>query len=113
MINDAEVKALLERRLAELAERVEDIEEELRAPVSKSFGEQAIEREGEEVLEDLEEANLAEIAAIRTALGRLDDGTYGECASCGKDIAPARLKAVPHTALCVDCASEQERQKPR
>ncbi len=112
MINSAEVKSLLERRLAELAEKVEDIEEELRAPVSKSFSEQAAEREGEEVLEDLEEANMAEIAAIRAAIARLNDGSYGECASCGKDIAPARLLAIPHTALCVDCASQREKQKP-
>lgn len=112
MVNSAEVKSLLEHRLAELAERVGDIDEELRAPVSKSFGEQAIEREGEEVLEDLEEANLAEIAAIRAAITRLEDGSYGACASCGKDIAPARLLAIPYTALCVDCAGQQEKRKP-
>lgn len=111
MIAQDEVKKLLERRLAELAERVEDIEEELRAPVSKSFGEQAIERESDEVLEDLEEANLTEIAAIRAALARLEDGTYGECVSCGKKIAPARLLAIPHTAVCIDCASQQEQAK--
>ena len=111
MASQADVKKQLEARLAELAERVEDIEEELRAPVSKSFSEQATERESDEVLEDLEEANLAEIAAIRAALGRLEDGSYGECASCGKDIKPARLEAIPYTALCVDCASEQEKNK--
>ena len=111
MINEQEVKKLLERRLAELAEHVEDIEEELRAPGSKSFSEQAIERESDEVLADLEEANLAEIAAIKAALARLEDGTYGECVSCGKAIAPARLLAIPHTAVCIDCASEQEQAK--
>ena len=109
MIDVAEVKKLLENRLSDLAERVEDIEEELRAPVSKSFSEQAIERESDEVLEDLEEANLAEIAAIRAALVRLDDGTYGECVSCGAKIGPARLLAIPHTAICIDCANERER----
>lgn len=112
MVNRQEVKALLQARLGELAARVEGIEEELRAPVSKTFGEQAIERESDEVLEDLEEANLAEIAAIRAALTRLDDGTYGECASCGATIAPARLLALPHTALCVTCASQQEQCRP-
>ena len=109
MIDTQEVKSLLQARLSELAERVEDIEEELRAPVSKSFSEQAIERETDEVLEDLEEANLAEIAAIRAALTRLEDGSYGICASCDTKIAPARLQAVPHTALCVECASQKEK----
>lgn len=112
MVKRQEVKARLQSRLNELAERVEGIEEELRAPVSKSFDEQAIERESDEVLEDLEEANLAEIAAIRAALTRLDDGTYGECASCGATIAPARLQALPQTALCVTCAGQLEKHKP-
>jgi len=98
------IRAKLEARLHELASRVEHVEEELRAPVSPSFNEQATERENDEVLEDLEESALAEIAAIRAALARIDDGSYGECASCGKDIAPARLEAVPQTALCIDCA---------
>ena len=111
MISEGEVKKLLERRLSELADKVEDIEEELRAPVSKTFGEQAIERETDEVLEDLEEANLAEIAAIRSALRRLEDGSYGACVSCGKAITPARLLAIPHTAVCVDCATEEEQKR--
>lgn len=108
MTSQAEVKKTLEHRLTELTERVEEIAEELRAPVSQSFSEQAIERESDEVLTDLEAASIAEIAAIRAALDRLEEGTYGECASCGKAIAPARLEAIPYTALCVDCASAQE-----
>ncbi len=108
MASQAEVKQTLEHRLAELTERVDEIAEELRGPVSPSFSEQATERESDEVLTDLEAASIAEIAAIRAAMDRLEDGTYGECVSCGKDIAPARLEAIPYTALCVDCASAQE-----
>ena len=100
----AALRAKLEARLSDLAERVEHVEEELRAPVSQTFAEQATEREPEQVLEDLEAAALGEMAAIRVALSRIRDGNYGECVSCGKDIAPARLEAVPHTTLCIDCA---------
>jgi DnaK suppressor protein len=37
-------------------------------------------------------------------LGRIDDGTYGVCATCGEDIAVARLSAMPATLFCVRCA---------
>ncbi len=110
MTNTAAVRAELERRMTELAARVENVEEELRAPISASFAEQATQLEGAEVLTDLEQAALAEIAAIRVAISRIDDGSYGECASCGKAIAPARLAAVPHASLCIDCANKPVRR---
>jgi DnaK suppressor protein len=42
---------------------------------------------------------------ISRALAKLDDGTYGICDSCGQPIAPARLKAVPESVLCIECAA--------
>jgi DnaK suppressor protein len=109
MTNAKAVRSQLETRMVDLAARVEHVEEELRAPVSASFAEQAIEREGEEVLADLEQAALSEIAAIRAALARIDDGRYGDCASCGQAIAPARLAAIPHAVLCIQCAGAKKR----
>jgi DnaK suppressor protein len=38
------------------------------------------------------------------ALVRIDQGTYGRCLECGKDIPAARLDALPYTPHCVDCA---------
>ena len=58
----------------------------------------------DEVLEQLDDAARAEIEAIHAALERIEHGTYGVCASCGTRIAEARLIALPHTVLCVDCA---------
>ena len=46
---------------------------------------------------------------IDGALRRIDDGTYGICASCGKQIAEERLEARPWASLCIDCAREAER----
>ena len=37
-------------------------------------------------------------------------GDYGICESCGDDIAPKRLQAIPWARLCVDCARDFERQ---
>lgn len=33
----------------------------------------------------------------------LEQGTYGTCADCGKEIPAARLEAMPATVRCVDC----------
>ena len=47
---------------------------------------------------------------IEEALERIDNGTYGICQSCQKNIPKERLEAVPHTSLCVPCklAEKQE-----
>jgi DnaK suppressor protein len=45
---------------------------------------------------------------IDKALGKIEEKTYGECESCGEDIAVARLEARPVAELCIDCKTEQE-----
>jgi DnaK suppressor protein len=50
-------------------------------------------------LEENADHLLAEIGA---ALGRIDDGTYGVCESCGRAISIERLEAVPYATLCID-----------
>lgn len=55
-----------------------------------------------EMLFDEEERRFAE------ARHALDAGTYGTCTSCGRPIAPDRLKAVPETVRCLACQREFE-----
>jgi DnaK suppressor protein len=44
------------------------------------------------------------------ALARMDDGTFGVCASCGQPIGKARLQAFPRATLCVTCKQREERR---
>ena len=46
--------------------------------------------------------------AIESALERIEDRSYGACEDCTKPIPKTRLKAIPYTTLCVNCASERE-----
>ncbi len=39
--------------------------------------------------------------AVEAALGRIDDGSYGQCEVDGGPIEPARLEARPQTTRCV------------
>ena len=46
--------------------------------------------------------------AIDAALARIEDGTYGTCTECGREIAPERLEAHPWASLCIDDARRAE-----
>lgn len=48
--------------------------------------------------------NLSEIEnAVRRALEKVDEGTYGLCDRCGVAIRSDRMKALPYATLCVQC----------
>jgi RNA polymerase-binding protein DksA len=87
--------------------------------------------EFQEIVDDMEPKDLADIAAedidrrilevlgsqeikrlqlIDSALGRMENGHYGVCMSCGKKIPEERLKAIPYAILCIDCKSSEERR---
>ncbi len=51
----------------------------------------------------LGERESAMVAAIDQALMRIDEGTYGTCARCGKEIPLARLEAVPTARYDAEC----------
>ena len=54
------------------------------------------------------------IEKIKEAIDRIDNGTFGICEVCGKEIGEERLMARPVTTLCIDCKKKQEaREKAR
>ena len=63
--------------------------------------------DGSETFEqEMDEAKRAilkdERNAVLQALQRLEDGTYGTCVDCGKEIPAERLKAQPEAIRCVE-----------
>lgn len=105
MIDFKAKKTALLKRLSDLDSRLHSIEAELDAPHSKDWEEMAVEREGEEVLEQLGHSGQIEIRRIRAALKRLRDEEYGICVRCGEDIAAERLNILPAAPLCNACAT--------
>jgi RNA polymerase-binding transcription factor DksA len=49
----------------------------------------------------LAETDSEILAQVRAALGRLEDGTFGQCVVDGEPIAAPRLEAVPWTPYCI------------
>src|SRR5690242_7630028 len=45
---------------------------------------------------------------VEGALSRIREGSFGECISCGKDINPKRLEAVPWARHCIECQEKLE-----
>ena len=71
---------------------------------SPDSGEQAIERENDDVLEALGGIARSELEKINTALERMEQNEYGICTVCKKAISAERLEAIPYADHCIDCA---------
>jgi RNA polymerase-binding transcription factor DksA len=97
------LRTQLEGRLTRLLHRVEKIEGDLRQAHDPDWTERGTELENDEVLEGLDEMTLREVAQIRAALQRIERGSYGTCAACGRPIATERLAAAPSAVTCVAC----------
>ena len=70
-------------------------------------GTETFEREKDlSILEQVE----AELADVEHALRRLEDGSYGTCEVCGREIPDERLEAIPTARLCLEHQAEAERE---
>jgi len=52
---------------------------------------------------------IERVNKIVAALGRIERDEYGTCVECGEPIRPARLRAMPEVATCVQCQEQLER----
>jgi RNA polymerase-binding protein DksA len=87
---------------------LDDEVEEVAATSDNHLAETATATLGREIdytLGDNAEQVLSEIDA---ALKRIEDGTYGTCTNCGKEIPRERLEANPWASLCIDCKRRAE-----
>lgn len=59
-----------------------------------------------EVIDQLDEIERAELIKIDAALNRIENGSFGICSECSGAIGEKRLKAVPFATICIDCKEE-------
>lgn len=101
----AEQKQILTNRRAELTAHLLETEHSLDETPPKDWEDRSAERQGDEVLESLGHMELAEVRRIDAALHRIEDGIYGECQKCGDEVSKERLKLLPDTPFCKNCAT--------
>src|SRR5579872_1327620 len=53
------------------------------------------------------ESNL--LRNVRSALRRIEDGSFGTCLHCEEEISPKRIAAVPWAPYCIQCQEEADR----
>ena len=53
------------------------------------------------------ESNL--LRNVRSALRRIEDGSFGTCLHCEEEISPKRIAAVPWAPYCIQCQEQADR----
>ena len=96
-------RTLLEDKLSTLKERLGKVKKDRQKTYQKDFAEQAIERQNDEVLDEIAHETTLSIQQLERALQRIEDGSYGICEQCGDQISDARLAAIPEANLCINC----------
>lgn len=105
-----ELREILEERRAKIADKVKDKIRTVRfeaTQIGTCRLADATETSETDIQDDIEFALIqmkAEtLTKIGAALDRLEEGSYGYCYECGKEIAKQRLRALPFAARCRDC----------
>ena len=78
-----------------------------RAPVDE--GDQSVGIELADLNMEMMSRHIREIREIEAATARIDDGNYGTCVACGRDIGFERLLAQPTALRDRDCQEQWER----
>jgi DnaK suppressor protein len=88
-----------------IVKNLEELREELRGlqEPSPELEEWAQEEKERDILILQEQRQEEELTRIQVALQRLEEGTYGHCARCGRKIAKERLEEVPTAVFCRYC----------
>jgi RNA polymerase-binding transcription factor DksA len=113
----AELRGLLEAKLAEIDENASSVAVDSRE-LAEDQGNEAgfLSEDGTSLAEaerlDVFSGNLAQMRArTMNALGRMGNGTYGKCMRCGKDIPIDRLRAIPYAEYDVTCQEIIDREQ--
>jgi DnaK suppressor protein len=96
---------LLESRnaLLGMVERTEDYGREADREVSQDPADKASNSYTKELLFSQSTNERNTLKLIEEAIVRVEEGDYGDCLNCEKEIQPKRLDAIPWAPYCRDC----------
>ena len=57
------------------------------------------------------ERNSDRLREVRSALRRIESGTFGICGGCDENINPKRLSAIPWAPFCIVCQEAADREQ--
>ena len=112
----SELKRMLEERRREIQVEVQgkmrNVREEGTWGGKQNEVLDAVESSEADIQEEIEFALIQmkseTLNKVNDALGRLEQGDYGNCFDCGEEIAEKRLRALPFAVRCKDCEEARE-----
>jgi DnaK suppressor protein len=106
-------KKQLEQRQQELRKLMSRTQEDGRTADSEAAAPDIADRAASSYTKELlfsQHANERQLLnMVDMALGRIREGSFGECISCGNEINAKRLDAVPWTRYCIACQEKIEK----
>lgn len=113
------------KKLEAFKKRLETRQQELRRNVSRTqqdgrssdedsaqdIADKAASSYNKEFLFHQSNAERQLLQMVEGALARIQDGSFGQCISCGQEINSKRLEAVPWTRHCIACQEKLEQGK--
>jgi len=105
-------KKRLETRQQELRRMVSRTQQDGRSAdedTAQDIADKAASSYNKEFLFHQSNADRQLLQMVEVALARIREGNFGECISCGKEINPKRLEAVPWTRHCIECQEKLEK----
>src|SRR5215469_6281456 len=117
------ISSMDKKKLETFKKRLETRQHDLRRMVSRTAqdGREADENSAQDIADKAASSYTKEflfhqshadrqlLQMVEGALSRIREGSFGECISCGKEINPKRLEAVPWTRHCIECQEKLEK----
>ncbi len=107
-----EFREQLEKRSRELREELNRTEQDGRSADVGEMAQDIVDRATSSYQKEFlfnRSANVRSmLQMVDGALSRIREGNFGECISCGNDIEPKRIEAVPWTRHCRACQEKLE-----
>lgn len=111
------------KRLDALKRKLQDRQQELTRAVSRNeqdgriadeeatqdIADKAINSYTKEFLFHLSNSDRNLLLQVDEALRRIREGSFGQCVTCGEEINPKRMEAVPWARYCIGCQEKVER----
>lgn len=103
----SELKEIISKRISETVDEIEHLKE-LTKPVAPDNAIGRLSRMDAINNKSINDASLREnkskLQKLERAMANIGEGSFGNCAKCGQEIAFGRLKFMPWTTKCVKCA---------
>jgi RNA polymerase-binding transcription factor DksA len=102
----SEYKINLENQQRNLAERLYSLKRDKNRniiTISTNIDDQSQRIENIQVIKQLEVLEKNKLENVKTALRRIEEGSFAKCIICKEEISQTRMKAIPFASRCINC----------